>query len=495
MKKHRPIETSTRGEAQPAAGQGRARGAGGRGNQAAMDKLRAAKLAFDDPVVPVPFRGLMERGFGRSFATVRCHAGEASEQATAALGCEAFMEGEQIAFGSAKPTPLVVAHELAHVVQQSGGKPTPGALGIEQDADQAARTVIAGGVAAVGNRSGTALRQFTAAEHVEIGDRAADKAVANVGISASKVNLNTKRKDGETLSYGQACKQGADKYDTIREFNIGLTRNDKDDFAEDNDLSKKEVIADNGNIRSENKAEVRSILREARNEGYDKDNFAHTWKVNKQEWGTFHTKAIRKAASGKLQVALRNEAFAAHFLQDGHAAGHLIPRAVEFAAGGRRQREPETGLSWHDYFNEHGAPTTKGILYGDEFLHKAPTNVMSATRASLEEVLTAYQTGQVTTSSVGNRFPEPVMNAEDLSQLKKPKKRMDGKRLTVTDAGYDARAERLLPKVDEMIAMHEGYFDTLTADVAAGEDQILTPAGNPVSLSWLLDQTAEMLDR
>lgn len=456
------------------------------------ERLRTSKVAFEDPVVPLPHRGLMEQGFGRSFGTVTCHAGPGSAEATAALGCEAFMEGQQIAFGSPHPSALVVAHELAHVVQQSGGSAAGGALGVEPDADQAARTVVAGGVAVVGQRTSVALRQFTASEHVEIGDRAADKAVDNVGISSSKVQLKTQRKDGETLGYGDACKQGADKYDTIREFNLGLTRNDKDEYAGDRDRSKKDVIADNGNIKSGNKAEVKSILGGVRDEGYDKDNFAHTWKVNKQEWGTFHDKAIATAAKGKLQVALRNEAFAAHFLQDAHAAGHLVPRAVEVAADGRRQKEPETGQSWHDYFNEHGLPTTKGILYGDEFLDKAPKNVMTATRASLEEVLTAYQTGEVVSSSVGGRFPEPIVNAAELDKLKKPSKRMDGKKLTVSDAGYDARAERLLPKFDEMVAMHAGYYATLTAKVAAGDDDLVTPAGNTVSLSWLLEEAEEL---
>lgn len=248
--------------------------------------------------------------------------------------------------------------------------------------------------------------------------------------------MKTQRDDGKPLSYGQACRQGADKYDTVREFNIGLTRNDKDDFAAPGaDLRKKEFVKDNGNIRKDNVPEVKKLLTAAKSEGHKKDNWGHTWKSNKLEWSTFHARALSNAAEGKLQLALRNEAFAAHFLQDAHAAGHFIPRSVEQAAGGRRLNEPDSGVSWHDHFNEQGVPTNKGILYGDELLHKAPVCVMRTTRASLEEVLTAYKTGEAGTSSVGVRFPAPLLNPEELATMQKPKKRMDGKKLTVSDAG------------------------------------------------------------
>lgn len=463
-----------------------ARPAGDPGNQARLEGLQGQAGAFDDPVVPLPFLGMMERSFGRSFAQVRCHVGPAAQAATAAAGSQGMAQGQDVCFARADPAPWLVAHELAHVVQQQGGAPVPGAPDVEADADQVAGAVMAGRPVTVQARSSVQLRHFTGAEHVEIGDRAADKALDNLDLSDAHAELQTDRKDGKTLSFGQANKQAGDKYDTAREFNIGLTRNDKQDYAQE-DLSKSEVIQANGNIRSENKAEVRSLLGEARSQGYDKDNFAHTWEVNQQEWATFHSEAISHAADGKLQRALRNEAFAAHFLQDGHAAGHLVPRAIEVAAGGHRLDEPQSGVSWHDYFNEHGMATTRGILYGDGFLSKAPTNVLSATRASLEEVLVAWQTGEVRSSELSGRFPEPILDPADLADMKIPSTRMDGQEITVSDEGYLARAEGLLPKQLEMLAAHEGWYEDVQAMVAAGQSTLVTPAGDSVSLAGLVE--------
>lgn len=478
----------------PTVGPGPGR-ADGHGNQARLERVRSAAEALSDPVVPLPHQSRMEAAFGRSFADVRCHIGPLSAQVGAELGTPGVARGRDVAFADAAPTAWVVAHELAHVVQQSGGTPLPGAGDVEADAEAAASAAVAGRPVQVKARTSESLRLFTGSEHAQIGNEAAEKALDNVGMASDKARLQTDRKGNDTLSYGQACRQAGDKYDTAHELDIGLTRNDKDDYASDADLTKSEVIQDNGNIKSENKAEVRSLLSEARSEGYDKDNNAHTWKVNKLEWQTFHDTAIDKAAQGKLQSALRHEAFAAHFLQDAHAAGHMVPRSVEQAAGGHRLREPETGVSWHDYFNEHGVPTTKGILYGDGFLDKSPVCVMRATRASLEEVLTAYQTGEPVTSQVGARFPEPLTTPEELAEMPKPDKRMDGQELTVSDEGYQARAEGLVPKFLEMLAAYEGDYEELQARVAAGDETVETAAGHEVSLDWLVAAFDEWFER
>lgn len=72
-------------------------------------------------------RAFMEPRFGRDFSTVRVHAGPAASQAAAALGARAFTIGRSIVFGASEYAPetaagqRLVAHELAHVVQQSSG--------------------------------------------------------------------------------------------------------------------------------------------------------------------------------------------------------------------------------------------------------------------------------------------------------------------------------------------------------------------------------------
>ncbi|HEY0986980.1 MAG TPA: DUF4157 domain-containing protein [Kofleriaceae bacterium] len=72
-------------------------------------------------------RAFMEPRFGRDFSTVRVHAGQAASHAAAALGARAFTIGRNIVFGASEYAPetaagqRLVAHELAHVVQQSTG--------------------------------------------------------------------------------------------------------------------------------------------------------------------------------------------------------------------------------------------------------------------------------------------------------------------------------------------------------------------------------------
>lgn len=67
----------------------------------------------------------MEPRFGVDFGGVRIHTGADAIQMNRALGAQAFTHGSDIYFGSGHgPNDLALtAHELAHVVQQTGGVP------------------------------------------------------------------------------------------------------------------------------------------------------------------------------------------------------------------------------------------------------------------------------------------------------------------------------------------------------------------------------------
>jgi hypothetical protein len=75
----------------------------------------------------------MEAGFGQDFSAVRLHVGERAERATNELNARAFTVGRDIWFGRNQLAPAtpsgqrLLAHELAHVVQQGAGTPA-GAL-------------------------------------------------------------------------------------------------------------------------------------------------------------------------------------------------------------------------------------------------------------------------------------------------------------------------------------------------------------------------------
>lgn len=100
-------------------------------------------------------RGRMESAFGQDFSRVRVHADAGSAHLSQNLNARAFTMGRDVAFGAGEYQPgtligdALIAHELAHVVQQGNGKThgaqTKGAAydALEEDADVAAVGAVA----------------------------------------------------------------------------------------------------------------------------------------------------------------------------------------------------------------------------------------------------------------------------------------------------------------------------------------------------------------
>jgi hypothetical protein len=71
-------------------------------------------------------RGFMEPRFGRDFSNVRVHSSSSAERSARDVNAQAYTSGHDIAFGAGRFAPgtqqgrRLLAHELAHVVQQSG---------------------------------------------------------------------------------------------------------------------------------------------------------------------------------------------------------------------------------------------------------------------------------------------------------------------------------------------------------------------------------------
>lgn len=93
----------------------------------------------------------MEARFGQGFAGVRIHADEPAAKSAEALGARAYTVGRDIVFAAHRYVPAsrdgkrLLAHELAHVVQQGRGGAAPDARGdaqLEADAGQAAAGVV-----------------------------------------------------------------------------------------------------------------------------------------------------------------------------------------------------------------------------------------------------------------------------------------------------------------------------------------------------------------
>jgi pimeloyl-ACP methyl ester carboxylesterase len=103
-------------------------------------------------------RAFMEPRFGHDFSTVRVHADGRAAESAHAVNAMAYTVGRNVVFGSAQYTPrtmtggMLLAHELAHVVQQRAGRVTRGDANgmlandpqLEQEADQLGAKVTRG---------------------------------------------------------------------------------------------------------------------------------------------------------------------------------------------------------------------------------------------------------------------------------------------------------------------------------------------------------------
>lgn len=103
----------------------------------------------------------MERSFGQSFADVVLHTDSSAAAAVDRIGASAYTVGQHVVFGSGEYDPgtvqgrMLIAHELAHVIQQRRGRsssiarPTGTDRAAEADADRAAASTLFGAPVAV----------------------------------------------------------------------------------------------------------------------------------------------------------------------------------------------------------------------------------------------------------------------------------------------------------------------------------------------------------
>jgi hypothetical protein len=95
-------------------------------------------------------RAFIESRFGHNFSGVRVHTDAQARESVAVVNATAYTVGQHVVLGAGQPSPAtlawrhLLAHELAHVVQQSRGGPVPGftpSAPHERDALAAARAV------------------------------------------------------------------------------------------------------------------------------------------------------------------------------------------------------------------------------------------------------------------------------------------------------------------------------------------------------------------
>jgi hypothetical protein len=135
----------------------------GKGKRALSPEAVQSRLGSGQPL-DAPIRGWMESAFGTSFSDVRIHTDGNAAALSSELNAHAFTVGADVAFGAGEYRPgtiagdALIAHELAHVVQQRGvvGAQTADP---ETAADQAALAVFEGREARPGSVGGLKLQR------------------------------------------------------------------------------------------------------------------------------------------------------------------------------------------------------------------------------------------------------------------------------------------------------------------------------------------------
>lgn len=137
--------------------------------------------AANESGAPLPdeVRGRFESSLGADLSGVRVHTGSASAAAAESIGAKAYTTGQDIHFGagqydpSSKEGQRLLAHEVAHTVQQGNASTAPPQAKLEVsdpanahelEADQAADAMLAGAPAAV-SPAGTVALQRKSATH------------------------------------------------------------------------------------------------------------------------------------------------------------------------------------------------------------------------------------------------------------------------------------------------------------------------------------------
>ena len=286
--------------------------------------------------------------FDHDFSRVRVHTGPAAAAAAAAIGARAYTAGEHVVFGAGEyRRPEVVAHELAHVVQQGPWTSIPTMIGAR--GEQAEHEAASGRPARGGD---AVIRRYESPEHKAIGDE---------GFAELSDFLNTP--DGKAwlaryhLDPGLAANFANDQNTTLGVGPNAVTVGDLNafgDFYEDAQqiltAPREEVAelldaikAERAGLLGQGEANRRyeDITRKYRTDTGRKTyiqladaNGPHFTPTNREAWLTQHDQALRIArnaayAKDSSKPALFNRAvlfdsFAAHFLTDAFAAGHLF---------------------------------------------------------------------------------------------------------------------------------------------------------------------------
>ena len=397
--------------------------------------------------LPGAERRRLEQAYGFDLSPVRIHDSPAERGHAHAIGATAFASGSHIVHArrGGVPSPHVLAHEVAHVVQSGFDRGAP------------------------------AIQRYESPEHEDLGDSALDDLRAFLdtpeGVEwAKKRGLDAKklaaRIDADPLKKAGGKIVAGTRTAGDKPEEVGLTPGEiislSGDFYDGPDAiaaaarqplekagDKGEIDRLKGAIDDERKGKLSDP-----NQTYEtitggrylelaKKNDTHFAPKNRTEWRRLHDQALAEAAKAgssksDLDHALLVDASGGHFLTDSFASGHLFKKnevlaAIQLylAAHPLRTVNPEAQLyaaivSWsgnadqlvlkniHDRMNVEGFEITnasgmKWRSFGDALLSKAPDTQRIAALAiflSRQQVYAAQRGEKPDPMEVQNLMPD-----------------------------------------------------------------------------------------
>lgn len=343
-------------------------------------------------------RDYFESRFGTDFSQVQIHSNRQAAESARSFGALAFTVGSDIVFGPGQYQPgtsqgrKLLAHELTHVVQQSGGN--------------------AGTVSSAGS---PLIQRFESYEHVQLGDTSGGSSTPYILLEAhtrdlpqhaspvstwpttwqtyySTLNADQQRAITRGLSYGEVVALSGDMYQ---------------DFSALNRAPLREIIDLIPRIRSSTTTtEQFQSATGGRYLSLAQENISHFSNVpadqrNRDVWRNNHMQAIAAARTGNANEAWALNATGDHFLTDAFSGGHIrTDRATLHAQGTTGDIQSKI---LHDLDNEHGVDVTNArgnswTAYGDDHLNDRAdaTNlaqVQEAVRLSKQDIADALARG------------------------------------------------------------------------------------------------------
>jgi hypothetical protein len=378
--------------------------------------------------LPCDIREQMEAGLGVKLSNVRVHTDNEATESAAALRASAYTTGRDIYFARGQYAPhsiegqLLLAHELTHVLQQSGDSVSKAELGQagdrhEEQAKAVSARAVQGKAPLVPEPlwdAAPTLQRFESPEHIELGDYPGGPDTGFILLSCHNRDLPQRLQPVGTwplvwqtfwvsatshqrralvrgLTYGEVVAMSGDMYA---------------DFTALNRAPLREVVNLVPLLRSH--TTTTSQFQAATGGRYldlAEKNISHFSNVpvgqrNRDIWRENHVAAIQAAKSGNANLAWGLNAAGDHFLTDAFSGGHIrTPRA---ALTGKLASIESKIL--HDLDNSYGVEVSNlrkdptWIAYGDNLLND-PRNAQSrgyaleAVRFSKQDIADALAQG------------------------------------------------------------------------------------------------------